>query len=198
MVGMHDVTLILADIEAGNKQASQELLPIAYDELRKLAASRMSAERPDHTLQSTALVHEAYVRLVDTDRVRHWDSRGHFFSAAAEAMRRILVEHARSKNSLKAGGGRQQVTLSGIDPAVKDPDLNQLDLLSLDESLQKLQDKYPRKAEFVKLRFFAGLSHREAAEALGISTSTADNDWAYAKSWLLVEMSGRENSDSQD
>jgi len=198
MSGMHDVTHILADIEAGNKQASEELLPIVYDELRKLAASRMAAERPDHTLQSTALVHEAYVRLVDADRARHWDSRGHFFSAAAEAMRRILVEHARSKGSLKAGGGRQQVALSSIDPAVGDPDFDRLDLLSLDESLQKLQDKYPRKAEFVKLRFFAGLSHRQAAEALGISTSTADNDWAYAKSWLLVEMSGRENSDSQD
>ena len=197
MPTMHDVTHILADIEAGSKQAAEALLPIVYDELRKLAASRMAAERSDHTLQSTALVHEAYVRLVDNDRARHWDSRGHFFSTAAEAMRRILVEHARSKNSLKAGGGRRQVALSSIDPASDAPDIDPLDLLALDESLRKLQDKDPRKAEFVKLRFFAGLSHREAAEALGISSSTADNDWAYAKSWLFVEMSGRENSDSQ-
>ena len=197
IAAMHDVTHILADIESGSKQAAEALLPIVYDELRRLAASRMAAERSDHTLQSTALVHEAYVRLVDNDAAKHWDSRGHFFSAAAEAMRRILVEHARSKNSLKAGGGRQQVSLSSVDPASDGAEFDLLDLLALDESLQKLQAKDPRKAEFVKLRFFAGLSHAQAAEALGISSSTADNDWAYAKSWLFVEMSGRETSDSK-
>ena len=191
---MSDVTHILSQMEQGDPSASDQLLPLVYEELRKLASQKMAQENPGQTLQATALVHEAYIRLVDVEKPQNWESRGHFFVAAAEAMRRILVERARSKSSLKAGGGRQRVAFSNLEPAIDGPDL---DLLALDESLKRLQVKDPRKAEFVKLRFFAGLNHKQVAAALGISSSTADNEWAYAKSWLYVEMSGRENSDSQ-
>jgi RNA polymerase sigma factor (TIGR02999 family) len=156
-----------------------------YEELRKLAEHRINREAPGQTLQATALVHEAYVRLVDAEGSgRRWDGRGHFFAAAAEAMRRILVDNARHKQSIKGGGGRRRVELSGVEPAVGAP---AVDVLALDEALQKLGRSHPRKAEFVKLRFFAGLTNDEAAEALGISMSTADNDWAYARCWLRVE-----------
>ena len=183
---MTDVTRILADIERGDGRAAEELLPIIYDELRRLAAHRLANEKPGQTLQASALVHEAYIRLVDIEQSAHWNSRGHFFAAAAEAMRRILVEQARHKGTLKAGGGRRRVNLTDVDPEIGGP---RVDLLALDEALAKLEQEEPRRAELVKLRFFAGLTNRQAAEALGVSASTADNDWAYARSWLRVEMS---------
>ena len=183
---MSDVTHILSQIEQGDPKAGEQLLPLVYNELRRLAAKKLSREKPGQTLQTTALVHEAYMRLVDTEKVQHWNSRGHFFGAAAEAMRRILVEQARRKRTLKAGGGRQRVQLSDVDPEVEGP---KVDLLALDEALQKLEELEVRKADLVKLRFFAGLTNQQAAEALGISASTADNDWAYAKSWLRLKMS---------
>jgi RNA polymerase sigma factor (TIGR02999 family) len=186
--GMADVTHILSAIDAGDPKAAAELLPLVYDELRKLAAARMAAEAPDHTLQATALVHEAYLRLVGSDQAQSWNSRGHFFAAAAEAMRRILVDAARRKQSLKQGGDRQRVELADVEPAAGAPDF---DLIALDEALDRLARTDPRKAELVKLRFFAGLTNEQAADALGVSTSTADNDWAYAKSWLRVALDGR-------
>ena len=188
---MHEVTRILSAIEQGDPQAAEQLLPLVYDELRRLAAEKMAQEKPGQTLQATALVHEAYIRLVDVVKVQHWDSRRHFFAAAAEAMRRILVEGARRKTSSRAGGGRQRVGLSGIEPEVEGP---QLDLLALNVALEKLELSHPRKAELVKLRFFAGLTKEQAAEAMGVSASTADLDWAYAKCWLRAEMAGRDRN----
>lgn len=182
---MNDVTQILSDIELGDPQAAQRLLPLIYDELRKLAAQKMAAEAPGQTLQATALVHEAFIRLIDTERIQHWNSRGHLFSAAAEAMRRILVEQARHKRTVKAGGEFQRISLSAIEPLFPQPDV---DVLELNEALDKLAAKDQRKAELVKLRFFAGLTIEQAARALGIATSTADADWAYAKSWLRLAM----------
>jgi RNA polymerase sigma factor (TIGR02999 family) len=184
---MSEVTRILSAIEQGDPGAAAQLLPLVYDELRKLAAARMAREQLGQTLDATALVHEAYVRLMDVPEAQLWDSRGHFFAAAAEAMRRILVESARRKRSRKHGGGRRRVDLADIDPAVGGPDL---DLLALDEALAKLERKDKRKADLVKLRFFAGLTIEQAAAALGIATSTADDDWAYARSWLRLEMGG--------
>ncbi len=184
---MSDVTQILQKIASGEPQASEELLPLVYDELRKLAARRMISERPDHTLQATALVHEAYVRLVDTEKAQHWDSRGHFFSAAAEAMRRILVDNARRKDRPKHGGGLERIELSEAVFNVEGD--RSIELLDLNDALETLAAKDPRKAELVKLRFFAGLTGKQAAQVLGISESTADLDWAYAKTWLRVEMS---------
>ena len=188
---MSDVTRILSAIEQGDPHAAAELLPLVYDELKKLAAQRMAQEKPGQTLQATALVHEAYLRLVPSGGTpspqdQHWDSRGHFFAAAAEAMRRILVEQARRKKSVKAGGEFQRIALSEVEPAIEAP---HLDLLALHEALEKLQARDSRKAALVKLRFFAGLTNEQAAHALGIATSTADADWAYAKSWLRAEMS---------
>jgi RNA polymerase sigma factor (TIGR02999 family) len=184
---MSDVTRILSAIDRGDLQEAEQLLPLVYDELRRLAASKMAHEAPGQTLQATALVHEAYLRLLDNDPSRAWNSRGHFFAAAAEAMRRILVERARHKRSLKAGGDRRRQDLPEIEAADCGP---RLDLLALHEALAKLENQDKRKAELVKLRFFAGLSIAEAAQALGISTSTADNDWAYARSWLRLEIEG--------
>jgi RNA polymerase sigma factor (TIGR02999 family) len=183
---MSDVTQILSKIEAGDQQASEELLPLVYEELRKLAASRMSSERPEQTLQATALVHEAYIRLVDTDKAKAWNSRGHFFAAAAEAMRRILVERARKKAGPVAGGEHVKVSLSSVDPADSG---SGIDVLALNEALECLAAKSPRKAELVKLRFFAGLTNEQSAEALGVTPRTAYADWSYAKAWLRVEMS---------
>jgi RNA polymerase sigma factor (TIGR02999 family) len=185
---MSEVTVILNAIEAGDAGAAQRLLPLVYDELRKLAAQRLASESPGQTLQATALVHEAYLRLVDVERPQSWNGRGHFFTAAAEAMRRILVENARHKKSQKAGGQRERVDLSKVAPMVTEH--SALDLLALDEAIQKLERKDKRKAELVKLRFFTGLSIEEAAGHLGISPSTADNDWAYARAWLRMEMDG--------
>src|SRR5262249_19534024 len=155
--------------------------PLVYEELRQLAAQKMAREKPGQTLEATALVHEAYLRLVDVDRVQHWNSRGHFFVAAAEAMRRILVEKARKRGRLKRGGDRRRLDLEAVQVSVQEvPE----DLLALDEALAELTQNHPEKAELVKLRYFARLTVTEAAEALGISTSTADRYWTYARAWL--------------
>lgn len=185
---MTDVTRILTQIEQGDPSAAGQLLPLVYDELRKLAAARLVQEKPGQTLQATALVHEAYVRLVDTNKAQHWDSCAHFFAAAAEAMRRILVENARKKQAGKRGGNRQRLELEDVQPVVVPPNA---DVLALGEAIEKLQVIDPRKADLVKLRYFAGFTVPQAASALGISASTADNDWAYARAWLRVELSGQ-------
>jgi RNA polymerase sigma factor (TIGR02999 family) len=182
---MNDVTRILSAIEQGEPHAAEQLLPLVYDELRRLATAKMAQEKPGQTLQATALVHEAYMRLVDVDRARHWNSRGHFFAAAAEAMRRILIEQARRKASAKAGGKRQRVDLSDIEPALPGP---QLDMLALNDALEQLHKTDPRAAAVVKLRFFAGLTTQEAASTLGVSLATAENDWAYAKCYLRLQL----------
>jgi RNA polymerase sigma factor (TIGR02999 family) len=184
---MPDVTRILAQIESGDPSAAEQLLPLVYGELRKLAAAKMAHEKPGQTLQATALVHEAYVRLVGTENGQQWDSRGHFFAAAAEAMRRILVERERRKRSLKRGGGlARQWFDEAIVAAPGIPD----DLLALDEALQKLATTDPKAAELVKLRYFAGLTVKQAAAILGVSPRTADQLWAYARAWLLAELQG--------
>ena len=190
---MSDVTRILSAIEQGDPRAAEQLLPLVYDELRRLAAERLAHEKPGQTLQATALVHEAYLRLVDTDRADPWNSRGHFFAAAAEAMRRILIDRARHKQTHKAGGGRRRLDLDDIEQALEEENCDRL--LALDEALRQLEVENPRKAEMVKLRFFAGLTAEQAAAALGISLSTAEKDWAYARSWLRVaidRMSGHQ------
>jgi RNA polymerase sigma factor (TIGR02999 family) len=185
---MSDVTQILAAIEQGDPHASAQLLPLVYEELRKLAAARLAAEKPGQTLQATALVHEAYLRLVGVAQPQDWNSRGHFFAAAAEAMRRILIEIARRKGGPEAGGRHVRVELFDVPAELHRSDL---DLLALSEALDKLQVKDSRAAELVKLRFFAGLTRHQAAEALGVSVATADNDWAYAKGWLKAEIASR-------
>jgi RNA polymerase sigma factor (TIGR02999 family) len=180
---MDAITRVLNAIEHGDPRAAEQLLPLVYDELRKLAAERMAQEKPGQTLQATALVHEAYLRLVGGEPTRDWDGRRHFFAAAAEAMRRILIDRARHKQSCKAGGGRRRLDLDDIEPALEENDDR---LLALDEALRQLEAEDPRKAELVKLRFFAGLTAEQAAAALGVSLSTAEKDWAYARSWLRV------------
>lgn len=182
---MTDVTQILSQIEQGDPSAAEQLLPLVYDELRKLAAAKLTHEKPGQTLQATALVHEAYMRLVDVDKAQHWNSRGHFFGAAAEAMRRILVDSARRKRSAKGGGQLDRVDLD--QDRITAPNRS-IDLIALDEALDLLAVRDPRKSELVKLRYFAGLTISQAAEALGISESTADADWAYAKSWLRLKL----------
>lgn len=184
---MTNVTQILQDLENGDAAASEELLPLVYHELRRLASVRLADEKPGQTLQATALVHEAYLRLVDVSQLQNWNSRGHFFGAAAEAMRRILIEQARRKNSQKRGGGQHRVELSDAD--IVDSD-NPLDLIALDEALSRLEREDPRAAQVVKLRFFGGLTIKQAAEAIGVSAATADNDWAYARSWLRMQLAG--------
>jgi RNA polymerase sigma factor (TIGR02999 family) len=183
---MTDVTHILSAIEQGDPQAAEQLVPLVYDELRKLAARKLSQEKPGQTLQATALVHEAYLRLVDAQQVQHWNSRGHFFMAAAEAMRRILVERARRKQADKHGGGRFRLDLPEDVPA---PEARSDDLVALDEALTRLEHHDPDAARLVKLRYFAGLSHQEAADALGISRGTADRLWALARAWLFRQLS---------
>ena len=192
-MSMTDVTYILSQIESGDPSAAEQLLPLVYDELRMLAAARLAQEKPNQTLQATALVHDAYVRLVDVDQAQKWDSRAHFFAAAAEAMRRILVENARRKEGPKAGGNHQRVALSDVVPEVRRPEL---DVLALSEALDRLTALDPRAAQLVKLRFFAGLTRLQAAETLGISIATADNDWAYAKGWLQVEVGGTDGTEA--
>ena len=182
---MADVTQILNAIEAGDPRAAAELLPLVYDELRKLAAARMVEERPGQTLQATALVHEAYLRLVGGSQPQGWSGRGHFFAAAAEAMRRILVEAARRKQSPRHGGGRRRVDLDAVEPAAAADD----QLLAVDEALDRLAAEDPRSAELVKLRFFGGLSVEEAAEALGIARATAYEHWAFARASLRLKLS---------
>jgi RNA polymerase sigma factor (TIGR02999 family) len=182
---MSDVTRILVAIEKGDPHASRELLPLVYDELRRLAAQRLAVEKPGQTLQPTALVHEAYLRLVGTEEDQHWDHRGHFFAAAAEAMRRILVDSARRKQTARHGGGRRRVPLSDHHRLTETPD----GLLALDEALTDLAATEPAKAELVKLRYFAGLSIPEAAAVLGVSVATAERWWAFARTWLYAELS---------
>ncbi len=178
---MHEVTRILSAIEQGDPQAAEQLLPLVYDELRRLAAEKMREEKPGQTLQATALVHEAYLRLVDVDKAQHWNSRGHFFAAAAEAMRRILVERARRKRVVVDGGEHVEVVL---DEALAAVDRRAHEVLALNEALEELQAHDPEAAELVKLRFFAGLSHQEAAHAMGIGRREADRLWAWARAWL--------------
>ena len=192
LVGMSDVTRILSAVEEGDPHAAEQLLPLVYTELRRLAAARLAGEKPGQTLDATALVHEAYLRLVDVGQAEHWNSRGHFFAAAAEAMRRILIENARRKRGPEAGGRHVRVELPDLPADFHGPDL---DLLALNEALNRLQAKDARAAQLVKLRFFAGLTRHQAAEALGISVATADNDWAYAKGWLKAEIAGRSGTD---
>ncbi len=182
-----DVTLILSKIEAGDLSAARDLLPLVYDELRKLAAARMAAERPDHTLQATALVHEAYMQLVDSDRIRRWDSRGHFFAAAADAMRRILVDSARRRRRVKHGGGRHRESADVLDALVAT--LPDVELIALEEALEKLTVKDGAAAQLVKLRFYAGLSMPQIAEVLGRPLRTIEREWRYARSWLHREIS---------
>jgi RNA polymerase sigma factor (TIGR02999 family) len=183
---MNEVTCILSAIEQGDPKAADQLLPLVYDELRKLATRRLAQERPGQTLQATALVHEAYLRLVDADQAKQWNSRGHFFAAAAEAMRRILVEQARRKGSQRRGGGRQRCELLDVEQPAHGLDD---ELLDLDEALSKLKAVDAQTAELVQLRVFGGLTVEEAATQLGISPRTAKRAWAYARAWLGREMS---------
>jgi RNA polymerase sigma factor (TIGR02999 family) len=182
---MSDVTRILSQIEAGDPSAAQQLLPLVYDELRKLAAQKMAQEKPGQTLQATALVHEAYIRLVDRRQEQRWDGCGHFFAAAAEAMRRILVESARHKGTVKHGGCAERVAL---DDKLLAGSKRSTDLLVLDEAISELEKNDAQAAELVKLRYFAGLGHQEAAEALGITRRAADRLWALARAWLYQRM----------
>jgi len=189
---MTEVTRILSAIEDGDRCAAEQLLPLVYDELRQLAARTLAQEKPGHTLQATALVHEAYVRLVGSgeeaaSREQRWDSRGHFFAAAAEAMRRILIDRAREKRSQKRGGGRKRLDIDAIDLATRaTPD----QLLALDDALAKLAGEDPAAARLVELRYFAGLTVEEAGKALGLSTATAYRHWKYARAWLHSELLG--------
>jgi RNA polymerase sigma factor (TIGR02999 family) len=190
---MSDVTRLLDAAAAGDREAAADLLPLVYDELRRLAAARMAEERPGQTLQATALVHEAYLRLVSGGRPDGWDGRGHFFAAAAEAMRRILVEAARRKGRARHGGGQRRIDLGESALVTESPGD---DLLAIDEALTRLAELDPMRAELVKLRFFAGLTMPEAAAALGISLATAERHWAFARTWLYAELSDSQQSES--
>jgi RNA polymerase sigma factor (TIGR02999 family) len=185
---MCDVTRILGKIEAGDPSAAEQLLPLVYEELRKLAAARMAQEKPGQTLQATALVHEAFLRLVDVEQVPRWGSRGHFFAAAADAMRKILVEQARRKGRQKRGGDRRRIDLDGIQISDDTPSD---ELLALDDALTKLAAEDEFSARLVQLRCFAGLTLAQAASALGIGERTADRRWAYARAWLYHELNDR-------
>jgi RNA polymerase sigma factor (TIGR02999 family) len=188
---MSDVTRILEQIDSGDPSAAEQLLPLVYDELRKLAAARMAQESPDHTLQATALVHEAWLRLVNTEQPRRWESRRHFFAAAAEAMRRILIESARRKRRLKRGGNRERIDLH--EPAALAPEMPEV-LLDLDAALSRFAALEPDKAEVVRLRYFAGLTLTEIADVLGCSEVTIKRHWRYARAWLHKELNGTEGS----
>jgi RNA polymerase sigma factor (TIGR02999 family) len=183
---MNDVTYILSAIEQGDPHAAEQLLPLVYEELRRLAAQKLAQEKPGQTLQATALVHEAYLRLVDNDKAPHWDSRGHFFAAAAEAMRRILINRARDKNCVKRGGRFQRIDLDRL--AVVD-NASDVDLVAIDDALTRLAEESPPCAELVKLRFFAGLTMAEASESLGLARRTADRYWVYARARLAEMLS---------
>jgi len=184
---MKDVTQILEQIESGDPSAAEHLLPLVYEELRKLAAAKLAQEKPGQTLQATALVHEAYMRLVNVEQAQHWDSRGHFFAAAGEAMRRILINRARDRMRLKRGGRRRRIDLDQIEIALDTPDD---ELIALDEALECLTAEDPVCGDLVKLRFFAGLNLKEAAATLGIPRRTADRHWAYARAWLFDRLGG--------
>jgi len=189
---MNDVTQILSQIESGDSAATEQLLPLVYDELKRLAARRLAKEKPGQTLQATALVHEVYLRLVDKDKAQHWDGRRHFFAAAAEAMRRILVEQARRKQRQKHGGGARRVDLEEnhwMETTTPDQ------LLAIDDALAKLAQEDPTAADVVKLRYFAGMSVAEAAEALGIHRATANRHWAYARAWIRADIEQSESAE---
>jgi len=193
-----DVTQILSAIEQGDGDTAEQLLPLVYDELRKLAAAKMAQENPGQTLQATALVHEAYIRLVDVEKAQHWNSRGHFFAAAAEAMRRILIDRAREKGRLKSGGNRVRLDFDGLEIAILDPDADDAadKLLLLDEALETLAREDLQTANLLKLRFFAGLTMDDAAHALGLSRRTAYRCWAFARAWLYDRLGGDAGSDN--
>jgi RNA polymerase sigma factor (TIGR02999 family) len=182
---MSNVTRILSQMESGDPSAAEKLLPLVYQELRKLAAARLSRERPGETLQPTVLVHEAYMRLVDVAQPQHWNGRGHFFAAAAEAMRRILIENARRKQSERHGGGRRRLDLDAVNPGTQARDE---ELLALDEALARLEERWPEKATLVKLRYFAGMTIPEAAQAMGVSHATAERYWTFARAWLHAQL----------
>jgi RNA polymerase sigma factor (TIGR02999 family) len=189
---MSDVTRILSAIEHGDASSAEQLLPLVYDELRRLAAAKLALEKPGHTLQATALVHDAYIRLVDVDKAQHWDSRRHFFAAAAEAMRRILVEHARRQRTYCKGGHlRRQVLVEG-EIVLPEPE----ELLELHEALERLASLDERKAKLVELRFFGGYTTAEAAQLLDISEATAERDWTFARAWLKREIDSPGVADS--
>jgi RNA polymerase sigma factor (TIGR02999 family) len=191
---MNEVTRILSAMAGGDPHAADQLLPLVYEELRKLAAAKLAQEAPGQTLQATALVHEAYLRLVGAEKEPHWDSRGHYFAAAAEAMRRILVENARRKQAVKHGGDKRRVPLEEFHRVTESPE----DLLDLDGALTRFAAEEPEKARLVQLRFFAGLSTPEAAAALGISVATAERWWTFARAWLYSELkAGKKNLSDQ-
>jgi RNA polymerase sigma factor (TIGR02999 family) len=192
---MEHVTQILQQIEQGDPAAAEKLLPLIYDELRRLAAQRMRYERPGQTLEATALVHDAYLRLVDVEQAQHWNSRGHFFAAAAEAMRRLLVERARRKKRIRHGGGRQRVDL---DTQLCMPAVGEDRLLEINDALERLAGQEPEAANVVKLRYFAGLTIKEAAAAMGISVRTANRHWTYARAWLYQQLEGYDDKRSGD
>jgi RNA polymerase sigma factor (TIGR02999 family) len=188
---LNEVTRILSAAEQGDPHAAEQLLPLVYQELRKLAAQRLAQEAPGQTLQATALVHEAYLRLVDVEKAQHWNSRGHFFAAAAEAMRRILVDNARRKQAQKRGGDLERVDLDAIEIMERIPSEK---LLALDDALERLSALDPVKSELVKLRYFAGITNQEAATVLGVSTATAERYWSYARAWMQNEIAAALNS----
>ena len=192
---MSEVTEILCQIESGDPSAAEQLLPLVYEELRKLAAAKLANEKPGQTLQATALVHEAYLRLVDVEKAPHWKGRGHFFAAAAEAMRRILVESARRKQRLKHGGGMVRQDAEPDQLLATEP-RNALEVLAVHEALERLADKSARKAELVKLRYFLGCTVAESAEILGIAPATAEEDWTYAKAWLRRQLRRNDEKNS--
>lgn len=192
---MSEVTLILSAIEQGDPHAADQLLPLVYDELRKLAAQKMAQETPGQTLQATGLVHEAYLRLVDVEKAQHWNSRGHFFAAAAEAMRRILIDRAREKLAQKRGAGRKRIPLEEVDPPAGTPPE---DLLALDEALEQLTRLDPTAGQLVKLRYFGGLSVEQAAGALNLATATAYRHWTFARAWLHNKISGTSANSGQE
>jgi RNA polymerase sigma factor (TIGR02999 family) len=184
------VTTLLNEAGAGDSRASADLLPLVYEQLRALAGRKMRQERPDQTLQATALVHEAYLRLVDTTKVQLWESRWHFFAAAAESMRRILVDNARRRGRHKRGGDAQRVDLDNLQLTVNEPPD---EMIALDDALTELAQEHPDKARLVNLRYFGGLTHEEAAQAMGISKSSADRHWAYARAWLYRHMAASQD-----
>jgi RNA polymerase sigma factor (TIGR02999 family) len=190
---MNEITQVLVRIQNGEPSAAEALLPLVYEELRELAAQKMAQEKPDHTLQPTALVHEAYLRLVDVEQRQRWDGRGHFFAAAAEAMRRILVERARRKKAAKHGGGRHRVNVDTVAIIASE---NDDDLIAISEALDCLAAIDPVKAELVKLRYFAGLTIAECAEALGISCATAKRHWTYSRVWLYEQVAREGTSEN--
>jgi RNA polymerase sigma factor (TIGR02999 family) len=189
---MSDVTRILSAIEQGEPHAAEQLLPLVYDELRKLAAQKLRQQKPGQTLQATALVHEAYLRLVDVQKTQRWDSRGHFFAAAAESMRRILLNRARDRKRLKRGGDRRRITLDQVELALDSSDEQ---LIALDEALALLAVEDPSAAQLVNLRFFAGLTLKDSAASLGLAMRTAERQWAYARAWLYARL---RQGDGQD